>query len=161
MCWKCQNMSAITWYLTFFNQRWRCPSFFRLDVSSACPLHLSAVNSSGLRQISSDIKLLQIYFDISSTFDLHKQVYIFDGSRVWRKIGKSSPLVKKRQISSFCRHIWTFSAHWNFVSRSTSSMVLEPRSGASRLKKHGNLLWRSSGMEMSKYVCNSLISDVF
>ena len=31
MCWKCQNMSAIAWYLTFFNQRWRFHCFFRLD----------------------------------------------------------------------------------------------------------------------------------
>ena len=31
MCWKCQNLSAIAWYLTFFNQRWRCPCFLELD----------------------------------------------------------------------------------------------------------------------------------
>ena len=48
-------------------------------------------------------------------------------------------LVKKRQISSYCRHILTFPAHLNFVSRSTSSMVLELSSGASSTKKQGHL----------------------
>ena len=48
---------------------------------------------------------------------------------------KSSQLVKKRQISSYCRQIWTFSAHLNFVSWFTYSMVLERSSGASSLKK--------------------------
>ena len=33
----------------------------------------------------------------------------------------------------------SFSAHWNFVSRSTSSMVLELSSGASSPKKQGHL----------------------
>ena len=53
--------------------------------------------------------------------------------------GKYSPLVKTRQISSYCRHILTFPAHLNFISRPTSSIVLEHSSGASSLKKQGNL----------------------
>ena len=62
-------------------------------------------------QKRSDIQLLQTYLDISSTFELHKQVYIFNGFRAQvggiqpEETGKSSPLLKKRQISSYCRQI--------------------------------------------------------
>ena len=92
--------------------------------------------------ISKNIKLLQTYFDIFSTFELRNQVHIFNSSPAQlggiqpEETGKSKPLVKKRQISSYCRHILTFPAHLIFVSRSTSSMVPEPRSEASSQKKN-------------------------
>ena len=65
------------------------------------------------------------------------------GSYSWgepeEKQGNLQGWLKKSQISSYCRHIFTFPAHLNFISRSTSSMVLDPSSGASSLKKQGNL----------------------
>ena len=44
MCWKSQNISAIAWYLTFFNQLWRFPCFFGLDAPklSSRTIELSA-----------------------------------------------------------------------------------------------------------------------
>ena len=74
----------------------------------------------------SDIKLLQTYVDISSAFELHKQVYMFNGSRAQLKGTKpeetetSSPFAKKCEISSQFRHILTFPAHLNVISKSVS-----------------------------------------
>ena len=61
------------------------------SIREACSVEFHRVNSI------EDVKLLQTYFDISSTLDLHKQVYIFNGSRsLGRELssGASSP---KRQ----------------------------------------------------------------
>ena len=78
-----------------------------------CKLHLA--------EISTDIKLLQTYFDISNTFEASSMFFE-------RSSGASSP-----------KNILEFPVHLIFISRSSSSMVLEPRSGASSLKKQVNL----------------------
>ena len=70
--------------------------------------------------------------------------------------GKSSPLVKKRQISSYCRHIFTFPAHLTFVSRSTSSMVLELSLGASSPKKR-----KSSPLVKKREISSSFNFSLF
>ena len=68
--------------------------------------------------------------------ELHANIYWLEPSP--KKQGRLQRWLK-RQISSYCRHILTFPAHLNLISRSTSSIVLEPNSGASSLKKQGNL----------------------
>ena len=98
-----------------------------------CKLHLA--------EISTDIKLLQTYFDISNTFEASSMVLEpSSGVMQHKETGTSSLLVKKRQISSYCRHILTFPAHLNFISRSLSSMVHETSMGASSMKKQGTSL---------------------
>ena len=87
----------------------------------------------------------QTYFDISSTFDLHKQVIVFNGSRalfegyaalrnwdIFTVVLKTSDI---KLLQTYFDIFGTFELH----SRPTSSMVLEPSSGTSRPKKQGQL----------------------
>ena len=51
----------------------------------------------------------------------------------------------------YSRHILTFPAHWIFISRSKSSIVLEHSSGASSLKKQENLHCWFKKRQISSY----------
>ena len=120
MCWKCQTMSAIwTAHLNFVSRSSSSmvlelsssPLVKKRQISSYCrhiltiPAQLNFIRWSSTtrwgepRQNNWLLKMEKpalSYLDISSTFELHKQVYIFKGSGASiLKKRKSSPLVKK------------------------------------------------------------------
>ena len=73
-------------------------------------------------------------------------------------LGASSP--KKQGHLHRCRHTLTFPAHLNFVSRSTSSMVLDPSSGGIKPDETGKSSPLVKKRQISSYCRHILTVDI-
>ena len=93
MCWKCQNMSAIAWYMTFFNQRWRFPCFFRLDAPELGSRSIEAVN-------------LLMKFKHKRLLDQSSRTIAYEVQMCW----------KCQNMSAIAWYLTFFNQRWRFPS---------------------------------------------